>query len=120
MKQIIADQRVVRLFVLKLLDPPPPCAVCLQEGHRLEGHLNLDCLKNLFHSKKICDVKKSALCKCLFNNGCTCSQIYFYAEAQTTHITYPDGMEVLHFPNNQTGENKGNWIDRTSLSIWLQ
>lgn len=31
-------------------------------------------------------------------------QIYYYAEAQTTHITYPDGMEVLHFPNNQTGE----------------
>ncbi|XP_043987763.1 centromere protein J isoform X2 [Gambusia affinis] len=28
--------------------------------------------------------------------------IYHYAEAQTTHITYPDGMEVLHFPNNQT------------------
>ncbi|XP_054471061.1 centromere protein J-like [Anoplopoma fimbria] len=28
--------------------------------------------------------------------------IYFYAEAQTTHITYPDGVEVLHFPNNQT------------------
>uniref|UniRef100_A0A3Q2TCZ9 Centromere protein J n=1 Tax=Fundulus heteroclitus TaxID=8078 RepID=A0A3Q2TCZ9_FUNHE len=28
--------------------------------------------------------------------------IYYYAEAQTTHITYPDGMEVLHFPNNQT------------------
>ncbi|XP_031729824.1 centromere protein J [Anarrhichthys ocellatus] len=28
--------------------------------------------------------------------------IYFYADAQTTHITYPDGMEVLHFPNNQT------------------
>uniref|UniRef100_A0A8C6TRI6 Centromere protein J C-terminal domain-containing protein n=1 Tax=Neogobius melanostomus TaxID=47308 RepID=A0A8C6TRI6_9GOBI len=28
--------------------------------------------------------------------------IYFYAEAKTTHITYPDGMEVLHFPNNQT------------------
>ncbi|KAM6954784.1 centrosomal P4.1-associated protein isoform 2-T2 [Lycodopsis pacificus] len=28
--------------------------------------------------------------------------IYFYANAQTTHITYPDGMEVLHFPNNQT------------------
>ncbi|CAN9497656.1 unnamed protein product [Ophioblennius macclurei] len=25
--------------------------------------------------------------------------IYYYAEAQTTHITYPDGMEVLHFPN---------------------
>ncbi|XP_051260860.1 centromere protein J isoform X2 [Dicentrarchus labrax] len=28
--------------------------------------------------------------------------IYYYAETQTTHITYPDGMEVLHFPNNQT------------------
>nr|XP_040057957.1 centromere protein J isoform X2 [Gasterosteus aculeatus aculeatus] len=28
--------------------------------------------------------------------------IYFYAEAKTTHVTYPDGMEVLHFPNNQT------------------
>ncbi|XP_070770408.1 centromere protein J [Enoplosus armatus] len=28
--------------------------------------------------------------------------IYYYADAQTTHITYPDGMEVLHFPNNQT------------------
>ncbi|KTF83091.1 hypothetical protein cypCar_00014691 [Cyprinus carpio] len=28
--------------------------------------------------------------------------IYYYAEAQTTHINYPDGMEVLQFPNNQT------------------
>uniref|UniRef100_A0AAV2JVV5 Centromere protein J n=1 Tax=Knipowitschia caucasica TaxID=637954 RepID=A0AAV2JVV5_KNICA len=28
--------------------------------------------------------------------------IYYYAEAQTTHITYPDGMEVLTFPNNQS------------------
>ncbi|XP_010770175.1 centromere protein J-like [Notothenia coriiceps] len=28
--------------------------------------------------------------------------IYYYAEAQTSHITYPDGIEVLHFPNNQT------------------
>ncbi|XP_023683356.2 centrosomal P4.1-associated protein [Paramormyrops kingsleyae] len=27
--------------------------------------------------------------------------IYYYAEAQTTHTTYPDGMEVLRFPNNQ-------------------
>ncbi|XP_034417296.1 centromere protein J-like isoform X2 [Cyclopterus lumpus] len=29
-------------------------------------------------------------------------RIYFYADAQTTHITFPDGVEVLHFPNNQT------------------
>lgn len=28
--------------------------------------------------------------------------IYYYSEAQTTHITYPDGVEVLHFSNNQT------------------
>ncbi|XP_016309761.1 centromere protein J isoform X2 [Sinocyclocheilus anshuiensis] len=28
--------------------------------------------------------------------------IYYYAEAQTTHITYPDGMEVLQFPDDQT------------------
>ncbi|KAL6485207.1 hypothetical protein MHYP_G00072520 [Metynnis hypsauchen] len=27
--------------------------------------------------------------------------IYYYAGAQTTHTTYPDGMEVLQFPNNQ-------------------
>lgn len=37
------------------------------------------------------------------NAALLCAQIYFYAEAQTTHITYPDGIEVLHFPNNQTG-----------------
>lgn len=28
--------------------------------------------------------------------------VYFYADAQTTHTTYPDGLEVLQFPNNQT------------------
>ncbi|XP_051938314.1 centromere protein J isoform X2 [Hippocampus zosterae] len=27
--------------------------------------------------------------------------LYYYADTKTTHITYPDGMEVLHFPNNQ-------------------
>ncbi|KPP69914.1 hypothetical protein Z043_111293 [Scleropages formosus] len=27
--------------------------------------------------------------------------IYYYADAQTTHTTYPDGIEVLQFPNNQ-------------------
>jgi centromere protein J len=31
-------------------------------------------------------------------------QVYYYADAQTTHITYPDGMEIVQFPNNQTGE----------------
>uniref|UniRef100_A0ACB8GB91 Uncharacterized protein n=1 Tax=Sphaerodactylus townsendi TaxID=933632 RepID=A0ACB8GB91_9SAUR len=27
--------------------------------------------------------------------------IYYYADAQTTHITYPNGIEVLQFPNHQ-------------------
>ena len=25
-------------------------------------------------------------------------QVYFYAEAKTTHTTYSDGLEILHFP----------------------
>ncbi|KAG7460971.1 hypothetical protein MATL_G00204670 [Megalops atlanticus] len=28
--------------------------------------------------------------------------VYYYSDAQTTHTTYPDGLEVLQFPNNQT------------------
>ena len=27
---------------------------------------------------------------------------YFYAEVQTWHTTYPDDIEVFHFPNGQT------------------
>ncbi|XP_078503020.1 uncharacterized protein LOC144761595 isoform X2 [Lissotriton helveticus] len=27
--------------------------------------------------------------------------VYYYADAQTTHTTYPNGLEVLQFPNNQ-------------------
>ncbi|XP_009327531.1 PREDICTED: centromere protein J-like [Pygoscelis adeliae] len=27
--------------------------------------------------------------------------MYYYADAQTTHTAYPDGLEVLQFPNNQ-------------------
>ncbi|XP_046363651.2 centromere protein J-like isoform X1 [Haliotis rufescens] len=27
--------------------------------------------------------------------------VYFYADAQTTHTTYPDGLEILQFQNNQ-------------------
>ena len=29
------------------------------------------------------------------------SSTYFYREANTTHITYKDGMQLIHFPNNQ-------------------
>ncbi|XP_058283250.1 putative T-complex protein 10A homolog isoform X7 [Hylobates moloch] len=29
-------------------------------------------------------------------------QIYYYANAQTTHTTYPDGLEVVQFLNKQT------------------
>ncbi|XP_069463944.1 centromere protein J-like isoform X2 [Ambystoma mexicanum] len=27
--------------------------------------------------------------------------VYYYADAQTTHTTFPNGLEVLQFPNNQ-------------------
>ncbi|KAG7253922.1 hypothetical protein CRUP_036143, partial [Coryphaenoides rupestris] len=30
------------------------------------------------------------------------SVIYDYAEAQTTHTTFPNGMEILQFPNHQS------------------
>lgn len=30
-------------------------------------------------------------------------QVYYYAAAQTTHTTYPQGLEVLHFSSGQTG-----------------
>ncbi len=26
------------------------------------------------------------------------SQVYYYSEVQTSHTTYPDGLEILHFP----------------------
>ncbi|XP_052025792.1 centromere protein J-like isoform X3 [Apodemus sylvaticus] len=29
-------------------------------------------------------------------------KIYYYADAQTTHTTYPDGLEVVQFPNKWT------------------
>uniref|UniRef100_A0A2K6RKW1 Centromere protein J C-terminal domain-containing protein n=1 Tax=Rhinopithecus roxellana TaxID=61622 RepID=A0A2K6RKW1_RHIRO len=31
-----------------------------------------------------------------------CLQIYYHANAQTTCTTYPDGLEVVQFPNKQT------------------
>ncbi|KAK9865278.1 hypothetical protein WJX84_010842 [Apatococcus fuscideae] len=43
-----------------------------------------------------------------FSNGdCKCQHVdgtveYFYAEVQTWHTTYPDRLEVFHFPNGQT------------------
>lgn len=30
-------------------------------------------------------------------------QIYYYADAKTTHTTYSDGLEVLQFSNGQIG-----------------
>lgn len=31
--------------------------------------------------------------------------IYYYAEAETTHTTFPDGLEILEFANGQTEKN---------------
>ncbi|KAI1897506.1 hypothetical protein AGOR_G00083980 [Albula goreensis] len=28
-------------------------------------------------------------------------EVYYYSDAKTTHTSYPDGLEVLQFPNNQ-------------------
>uniref|UniRef100_W5NFG0 Centromere protein J C-terminal domain-containing protein n=1 Tax=Lepisosteus oculatus TaxID=7918 RepID=W5NFG0_LEPOC len=35
-------------------------------------------------------------------------KIYFYADAQTTHTTYPNGLEVVQFPNNQIEKHHPN------------
>ncbi|XP_053295790.1 centromere protein J isoform X2 [Pleuronectes platessa] len=50
--------------------------------------------------------------------------IYYYSDAQTTHITYPDGLEVLHFSNNQTeklfpdGRKEITFPDRTVKNLF--
>ncbi|XP_072541365.1 centrosomal P4.1-associated protein [Salminus brasiliensis] len=50
--------------------------------------------------------------------------IYYHAGAQTTHTTYPDGMEVLQFPNNQIekhfpdGHKEITFPDQTVKNIY--
>ncbi|NWR48724.1 CENPJ protein, partial [Regulus satrapa] len=34
--------------------------------------------------------------------------IYYYADAQTPHTGYPDGLDMLQFPNNQIGKHNPN------------
>ncbi|XP_068926649.1 centromere protein J-like [Petaurus breviceps papuanus] len=36
--------------------------------------------------------------------------LYYYADAQTTHTTYPDGLEVIQFPNKQIERHHPNGI----------
>ena len=36
--------------------------------------------------------------------------MYFYASADTTHTTYPDKVEVFHFPNGQIEKHFPNGI----------
>ncbi|XP_057707638.1 centromere protein J isoform X2 [Corythoichthys intestinalis] len=49
---------------------------------------------------------------------------YYYFDTKTTHITYPDGMEVLHFLNNQTekhfpdGTKEITFADQTVKTIY--
>lgn len=31
-------------------------------------------------------------------------QMYYYSDVQTTHTTYPDGLEVLQFPRFEYSE----------------
>lgn len=65
-KQVLPDERVVRMLRLLLL------AASSQEKGRLD-YMSL--------------------------------QVYYYAAAQTTHTTYPEGLEVLHFSSGQIGTN---------------
>ncbi|XP_077583579.1 centrosomal P4.1-associated protein isoform X2 [Stigmatopora nigra] len=50
--------------------------------------------------------------------------LYYYLDTKTTHITYPDGMEVLHFPNNQTekhfpdGSKEITFADQTVKTLY--
>ncbi|XP_061774231.1 centromere protein J isoform X2 [Nerophis ophidion] len=50
--------------------------------------------------------------------------MYYYADTQTTHITYPDGTEVLHFPNRQTerhfpdGRKEITFADQTVKNLF--
>ncbi|XP_060074604.1 centromere protein J-like [Ylistrum balloti] len=41
--------------------------------------------------------------------------VYYYCEAQTTHSTYPDGLEILQFPNNQVEKH---YPDKTTEIIF--
>ncbi|XP_033747496.1 centromere protein J-like [Pecten maximus] len=41
--------------------------------------------------------------------------VYYYCEAQTTHSTYPDGLEILQFPNNQVEKH---YPDKTKEIIF--
>ncbi|KAK3744975.1 hypothetical protein QZH41_008500, partial [Actinostola sp. cb2023] len=41
--------------------------------------------------------------------------VYHYSEAKTTHTTYPDGLEVLQFPNNQIEKH---YVDGTKEIIF--
>ncbi|XP_030056141.1 centromere protein J-like [Microcaecilia unicolor] len=53
------------------------------------------------------------------------SQIYYYADAHTTHTTYPDGLEVLHFSNGQIekhypdGKKEITFPDQTVKNLFL-
>ncbi|XP_069496547.1 centromere protein J [Ambystoma mexicanum] len=51
--------------------------------------------------------------------------IYYFADAQTTHTTYPDGLEVLHFANGQIekhypdGKKEITFPDQTVKNLYL-
>ncbi|XP_069058399.1 centromere protein J isoform X2 [Pleurodeles waltl] len=51
--------------------------------------------------------------------------IYYFADAQTTHTTYPDGLEVLHFSNGQIekhypdGRKEITFPDQTVKNLFL-
>ncbi|EPY87115.1 centromere protein J [Camelus ferus] len=50
---------------------------------------------------------------------CVSLQVYFYAAARTTHTTYPEGLEVLHFSSGQIdGRKEITFPDQTVKTLF--
>ncbi|PNI94769.1 CENPJ isoform 4 [Pan troglodytes] len=67
---------------------------------------------------KVEKVYKNGCRVILFPNG-TRKEIYYYAAAQTTHTTYPEGLEVLHFSSGQIdGRKEITFPDQTVKNLF--
>jgi len=116
-KEVTADRREVRPLTPGTEEPPP-----IRGGPALKGRRATSlgiCCQEMNPTLPLQEPTRDTLQRLLWDgwpeahralkddfNLPPLLQIYFYAEAQTTHITFPDGVEVLHFPNNQTGETR--------------
>ncbi|XP_038583660.1 uncharacterized protein si:ch211-140l13.3 [Micropterus salmoides] len=80
-----------------------------QEGRTEMEHLLSDgCSLETFTNgtKKVISADQKAKTVTFFNGDIKHiledgKMVYYYAGSQTTHTTYPSGLEILHFPNRQ-------------------